>query len=98
MVRINWTKLAVSDLLNIYEYISKDSKRYAEMQVVRIKVSTKVLVLFPLSGKVVAEIDQKEIRELIEGKYRIIYKLVSPTQIDILTVHHSARDLSMRKL
>ena len=98
MVRINWTKLAVSDLLNIYEYISKDSKRYAEMQVVRIKVSTKVLVLFPLSGKVVAEIDQKEIRELIEGKYRIIYKLVSPTQIDILTVHHSARDLSRRKL
>ena len=98
MVRINWTKLAVDDLLNIYEYISKDSKRYAQMQVLKIKSATKILVQFPLSGKIVPEIDQKEIREIIEGKYRIIYKLVSTTQIDILTVHHSARDLTMRKL
>ena len=98
MVRINWTKLAVNDLMNIYEYISKDSKRYAQMQVIRIKFASKVLVRFPLSGKVVYEINQKEIREIIEGNYRIIYKNVSPTQIDILTVHHSARDLSRRKL
>lgn len=68
------------------------------MQVLKIKSATKILVQFPLSGKIVPEIDQKEIREIIEGKYRIIYKLVSTTQIDILTVHHSARDLSMRKL
>ena len=98
MVRINWTKLAVSDLLNIYEYISKDSKHYAKMQLVRIKISTKILIQFPLSWKVVVEINQKEIREIIEGRYRIIYKLVSATQIDILTVHHSARDLSRRKI
>ena len=76
----------------------KDSKRFTQMQVIRIKAVTKILLRFPPSGKVVSEINQKEIREVIEGNYRIIYKNVSPTQIDILTVHHSARDLSRRKL
>lgn len=98
MVRINWTKLAVNDLFNIYEYISKDSKRYAKMQVVRIKFATKILIKLPEVGKVVAEVSQKDIREIIEGRYRIIYKVISESQIDILTVHHSARDLSKRKL
>lgn len=68
------------------------------MQLLKIKSATKILVQFPLSGKVVAEINQKEIREIIEGRYRIIYKIVSPTRIDILTVLHSARDLIRRKL
>jgi toxin ParE1/3/4 len=98
MVQINWTKLAVSDLLNIYEYISKDSKRYAKMHVVRIKFATKVLTKFPVLGKVVSEINKKDIQELIEGNYRIIYKVVSVSEVDILTVHHCARDLSKRKL
>jgi hypothetical protein len=37
------------------------------MQVVRIKFATKVLTKFPVIGKVVSEINQKDIRELIEG-------------------------------
>jgi len=38
------------------------------------------------------------IRELIEGNYRIIYKIVNEYQIDILTIHHSARDLKRRNV
>jgi len=98
MVRINWTKLAVSDLKNIYEYISKDSKRYAKMQVVRIKFSTRILLQFPLAGKIITEIKQDDLREIIEGNYRIIYKIISPKRIDIITVHHSTRDLTKRKI
>jgi hypothetical protein len=37
------------------------------MQVIRIKFATKVLTKFPAIGKVVSEINQKDIRELIEG-------------------------------
>jgi len=33
MVPINWTHQAVSDLKNISDYISKDSKVYAKRQV-----------------------------------------------------------------
>lgn len=50
------------------------------------------------SGKIVPEINKENIRELIEGNYRIIYKIVQDNRIDILTIHHSARDLSRRKI
>ena len=43
------------------------------------------------AGKVVPEFQLDDIRELIEGSYRIVYHLVSQSQVDILTVHHSAR-------
>ena len=36
MVLINWTFQAKDDLINIAEYISKDSKRYANYQVYKI--------------------------------------------------------------
>lgn len=41
MVQINWTKTAVDDLKSIAEYISKDSVKYAKLQVIRIKHRTK---------------------------------------------------------
>jgi toxin ParE1/3/4 len=43
MVQINWTLQAVSDLKDIAEYISKDSKKYAKLQIIRIKHRTKIL-------------------------------------------------------
>jgi len=47
-------------------------------------------------GKIVEEMEDPQIRELIEGNYRIIYREVSENQIDILMVHHGARDLARR--
>ena len=98
MVRINWTFQAKDDLKAIAEYISKDSMRYAKLQVTRLKTRTRILKTQTRSGKIVPEINQQNIRELIEGSYRIIYKIVEDNQIDILTIHHSARDLTRRKI
>lgn len=98
MVRINWTKQAVSDLKSIAEYISGDSVHYAKLQIIRIKTKTKIIKSHNKIGRIVPEFEKSEIRELIEGNYRIIYKIVSSTQIDILTIHHSARDLSRREI
>ena len=92
MVQINWTFQAKGDLKDIVEYISKDSKRYAKLQVTRLKTRTRILKTQTRSGKIVSEINRENIRELIEGSYRIIYKIVEDNQIDILTIHHSARD------
>jgi len=41
MVQIRWTNLAVEDLESIYDYISKDSVKYAKIQVIRIKTAKK---------------------------------------------------------
>lgn len=94
MVRINWTYQAKEDLKDIAEYISRNSKKYAELQIIKIRNHTQILKSHIYIGKIVREIEENSIRELIEGNYRIIYKLVSKTQIDILTIHHSARDLT----
>ena len=98
MVRIKWTILAKNDLKSIAEYISKDSVLYAKRQVQKIRNRTKILKSQPHIGKMVPEIENPKIRQLIEGNYRIIYKIISKDRIDILTIHHSARDLTRRKI
>ena len=98
MAQIKWTILALQDLKNIYNYINKDSPKYAKIQVIKIRVRTNILKTNPLSGRAIPEYGNESFRELIEGNYRIIYKLISKTRIDIITIHHSARDLGKRKL
>ena len=98
MVRINWTIQSKSDLKQIANYISIDSIKYAKLQIIRIKNRTQVLKTHKYIGKVVLEAENENMRQLIEGRYRIIYKIVNQNQIDILTVHHTARDLSKRNL
>ena len=98
MVRINWTLQAKNDLKNIADYISKDSVVYAKRQVLRIRNRTNILKTQIRIGKIVPEIENPDIRKLIEGNYRIIYKIVAENRIDILTIHHSARDLTRRDI
>ena len=94
MVQIKWTQTARMDLCAIHEYIAKDSKKYAKLEVQKIQSRTQLLKNRPLSGRKVPEINNVDIREIIEGRYRIIYKLIDTHRIDILTIHHAARDLN----
>ena len=92
MVKIVWTDFAIEDLRLIHEFISKDSKRYADRFIEKLLERVDQLEMFPKSGRVVPEFNIETIRELIEGNYRIVYK-TSTTQIAILRVHHAARQL-----
>ena len=98
MVQISWTFQAKDDLKTIAEYIKLDSYRYAKLQVIKIKTRTHILKSHHQAGRVVPEIESDAIRELIEGNYRIIYKVISNSKVDILTIHHSARDLTKRAI
>ena len=98
MVQIKWTDQAVSDLKEIAIYISRDSKKYAKIQVQRIKKRTLILKSNPYSGQILTLLNQADIRQLVIGSYIIIYKILGDTTIDILTVHHSSRELESRKL
>ena len=98
MVQINWTEQAKTDLKEIADYISIDSVKYAQYQILRIISAAKNLKNFARLGKIVPEIRDSKIRELVTGNYRIIYLIVNDRRIDILTIHHSARDLSKRKI
>jgi addiction module RelE/StbE family toxin len=93
MVKIIWTDLSLDDIDSIAEYISKDSLKYAKIQVQRFFNRVELLKKHPTAGRIVPELEDRSIRELIMGNYRIIYKIQSKERIDILTVHHSHRML-----
>lgn len=92
MVEIIWTEYAIEDLQLIHEYISKDSKVYADRQIDKIIKRVDQVSSFPRSGRVVPEFNLESLRELIEGNYRIIYQ-ITPEKIAIVRIHHSARQL-----
>ncbi len=98
MVRLTWLVSAQKDLQDIYEFISLDSKRYAKIQIEKIVDSAEILRLQNRAGKIVPEKGDENIREIIEGTYRIIYRIKSESHIEILMVHHSARDLTRREI
>lgn len=91
MAKVIWTEFALDDLRNIYEYIAKDSKYYASVQIEKIIGRIEQLESFPQSGRVVPEFDNERIRELIEGNYRIVYRIESNDLIGIVRIHHSAK-------
>ncbi len=96
MVQIKWLKSAKIDLKEIYDFISLDSKRYAKHQVEKIQNKVSILKNGILIGKQVSEIDDEKIREIFEGNYRIIYRIISKDEIHILLIHHGAKDLLRR--
>ena len=98
MVKINWTQLALSDLKGVYKYIAKDSSRYAQITVNKIYRHVESLKKQPYSGRIVPEFEDKSIKELIVGNYRIVHLIVSEYQIDILRIYHSARKLNENTL
>jgi len=94
MVQIKWTLQAKSDLKNIVDFISQDSIRYARKQYESIIDTVDFLTDNTKLGKIVLEKNQDNIREIQEGNYRIIYRIISMTEIHIITIHHGKKDFS----
>ncbi|MDB5007949.1 MAG: plasmid stabilization system [Mucilaginibacter sp.] len=91
MVEIIWTPFALEDLQSIYDYIALDSPTYAIKFIDKLVDRVDILIENPESGKIVPEFEDELIRELIEGSYRIIYRIRATDEIGIVRVHHSAR-------
>ena len=95
MVKLIWTDQAIDDLGDIGDYIAESSEKYAKLTVKRLYEKVDILKQFPQAGRVVPEKNEENLRELIEGNYRIIYEIISENSIYILTIYHSARDLKI---
>lgn len=93
MVEIIWTRSALKDLRDIQHYISLDSKYYAKRYVSVLIHRVEILISYPLAGRVVPEKEDETIRELIEGNYRIFYKVINKEKVAILRVHHSSKQI-----
>lgn len=92
MKRIVWSYTARADLRAIHDFIARDSRLYARRMVDRIRKSVERLKHHPLSGGMVSEWEREDLREILVGNYRVIYR-PEAASVQILTVIHAARQL-----
>ncbi len=88
---VKWSKPAKLDLKQNHDYIAKDSKFYAKKVSEEIVAKSEILNSFPEIGRIVPEIGDPNVRELIIYSYRLIYE-VSPNKIEVLALIHSKRN------
>jgi addiction module RelE/StbE family toxin len=86
-MKIVWTELAVEKLEEFADFIALDKPMAALKWAETIQQSVNKLQKYPKSGRVVPEIKRDDIREIIEGNYRIIYR-IDDTFVSILTIRH----------
>ncbi|WP_306258404.1 type II toxin-antitoxin system RelE/ParE family toxin [Pararhizobium sp. IMCC21322] len=89
-MNVNFTPEALSDLKHIHTYIAEFDPSAADRVISRIRQVTQIFENFPLLGREGLVKDTREFA--VTGlPYTIIYKITSPTDIDILTVIHQRR-------
>jgi addiction module RelE/StbE family toxin len=89
-MKIRWSYEALDRLIEIEDYISKDSSVRAIQFVDQLIEHAELLSGKPLMGRMIPEIANPEIRELVFKKYRIIYR-IKEKRIEILTVFEGHR-------
>jgi toxin ParE1/3/4 len=92
MAAIRWTVTASDDLRAIEEFVARDSPLYAVRLVDGLIGAVDRLEQFPLSGRLVPELGRNDLREIIHGSYRVVYRESRDT-VTILRIVHSARDM-----
>ena len=92
-LKVIYLKTSILDLKSIYDYISLDSKKYAALEIKKIKLFIDSLKNFPLKGKYYQTIKEQEIRSIVFRNY-IIFHSVSAIHIKILSIHHHARSFA----
>jgi plasmid stabilization system protein ParE len=86
-MKVIWSPLSVERLDDIFKHIEKDNSKAAHKMVEGIISKVGTLSEYPYLGRIVPETNIKDIRELFEGEYRIIYR-VSLNNIFILTIRN----------
>ena len=92
MADVVWRPQALRDLEAIEAYYQEVAPDFAPLFVAGAFESTERLADFPRAGRVVPEIGEPSIRELLYRQYRIIY-VVGESSAEVLTVYHSSRHL-----
>lgn len=83
--RVIWTLAAWNDLETVADFISRDSPYYAAAWVRNVRDAARSLILMSMRGRVVPEIGDRQIRELIVQSYRLIYKVRCQTCLSCVT-------------
>ena len=93
MVRIVWSHRIIQDIYAASEYHAAFSPSFAKALTNGIFAKAALLENHPLMGRRVPESVRADLRELIYKQYRIIYQVVSESELLMVTLHHSAQPL-----
>lgn len=92
-MKVLWTDSALAQLAAIHSYVAQTSPEYARRIIDKLTRRSIQIAAFPFSGRAVPEYEINEVREVIEGLYRMIYLVKDQDdQIEVLAVIHSARE------
>lgn len=91
-MKIIWSPLALDRIDEIAAYIAQDNVSAALTWVDAVFARVKRLAAFPESGRAVPELNRVDIREIIHGEYRVIYR-IRRSHVAILTVRHGRQEL-----
>lgn len=97
MAEVRWTPQAADDLEAITEFIAADSASYAKLFAIDALAAVERLSEFPFSGRIVPELNDPAVREILFGNYRTVYR-VSDNLVELLLIYHGARLLDPSEL
>ena len=92
---VEFSANAVADLEDIALHIAKDNPLAAEAWVQKLIVAAERAATMPRAGRVVPEMEDPDIREVLLKTYRILYR-VEAARILVLTVFEGHRKLRIR--
>jgi plasmid stabilization system protein ParE len=90
LAQVVWSEQALDQLSDVFRFIARGSPRLAQIFVERVSRVVDRLEHFPLSGRVIPEVGDPLLREVIAHGYRVMYR-VREDRVEILLVHHGAR-------
>ena len=93
MAHVTWLVGTHDDLEAIAEFIGRHSPANAVLFIARIVEAAERLSISPRRGRVVPEVGDETIRELLFQNYRIVY-LIMDERVIIIAVVHAAMDLT----
>jgi toxin ParE1/3/4 len=92
VAEVVWTARASADLEAIGDYLAQSAPGYAEVVVRRVLAAVGRLEAFPASGRVVPEIGEEELREVVLRSYRVVYFYDEEgDRVEVLTVFHASQ-------
>ena len=94
MVSITWSRRVIADIYAAAEYHGSFSPSFAKALTDGIFAKVALLETHPLLGRRVPESVRPDLRELIYKQYRIIYRVISERELLMVTLHHSAQQLT----
>ncbi len=92
-----WSPLALAQAEEAMDYIAAERPETAAKWLDGLMDLAERLTRFPRKGRMVPEVGRSVIREVLYGRYRIIYRL-HPKQISIIAVRHQRRRFTVDNL